>query len=126
MFTVTKAVQVDSNPPVSFTETFSYGRQQTIDETFGVTTNQQVTFNFTRSLLKCFYMVSDVACTVKTNNNTSPQETFTPVANEPAQWDEKMAGFAVTEMFGGDVTTLYVTTSTTTRLRIFASEDATP
>lgn len=56
--------------------------------------------------LLVFYMKATQAMTVKTNSSGAPDETFVLAANSPVVW---RAGD--TAIFGGDVTSLFVTNS---------------
>ena len=69
-------------------------------------TDWQVAFSIDVSSLKIFYMVSDQAITVETNDGSSPQETFSLAANVPVVWQE-----GETAIFSGDVTDLFITNS---------------
>lgn len=116
----------DGTEDIFKTETFAYGGAITIDESIPANqTDLLVNCAFTIAKLKSFFMVADVAMTVKTNSSGAPQETFTLVADEPVLWTEKLTGVAVGELFGGNVTALYVTNTTTGTLRIRGTYDPT-
>ena len=61
------------------------------------------------SAMSVFYMVADQVLTIETNSGSSPQETFTLVANKPVIWRT-----ADTAIFAGDVTALFVTNASGT------------
>lgn len=122
-YTMTAAVN-DGTQTISKTVTLT-GSDTRIDEAIPASqTNLLV--NFALDISKCvgFYMVSDVAMTVKTNSSGSPQETFTLTADEPVFWNDAMS-MTISSLFAGDVTALYVTNTTAGTLRIRAIYDPT-
>jgi len=70
---------------------------------------------FVKANLQAFYLKADQNCTVKTNNSATPQETITLLANVPFVW-WKSSG--LTNPFGGDVTTAFLTCTTATNLDV--------
>lgn len=71
------------------------------------------------SELESIYLYADGALTLETNSSSSPQETITFAANQPLVWYNGMPGIAVGDIFGGDVTSVFLTngTGSTVRLR---------
>lgn len=82
------------------------------------------------SALKLLYLISDQALTVKTNDNGSPNNTFTLAANVPFAWVE--GGAALRDTAGAlvtvDVATLKVTNASgnDATLKVRALYDPTP
>lgn len=112
---------------VSKTITQEWGGNQNLDEDIPANqTNLEIAFELTVAKLKGFYMVSDVNMTVETNNGTTPDDTFTLIANEPVQWDASMSGWCpVATLFSADVTALFVTNTTAGTLTVRAIYDPT-
>lgn len=67
-------------------------------------TNYEILIGIDISKLQAFVMVSDVALTVKTNNGTTPIDTFTLTAAKPVMYRT-----GDTAIFTADVTALYIT-----------------
>lgn len=86
-------------------------------------TNLLVGYTLDVSAVKSFYIVSDVAMTVKTNSSGSPANTLTLVAGQPYLW---VVGDYDTFKLTTDVTALYITNTTAGTLDIRALVDATP
>jgi len=90
--------------------------------TFAATTNTfpaasagaSLTMAFTKANLQSFYLVADQNCTVKTNSNSTPQDTITLVAGVPYVWS---LSAGLTNPFGGNVTSAFVTCTPATTLR---------
>jgi len=113
--------------PISGSETLSWGSGPQISELIPSNqTNLAVAFAFTNSKLKAIAMSSDVNMTVKTNDGSSPQETITLVAGIPYIWTltGSYIGSAASP-FGGNVTGLYVTNTTSGTLTVAALVDPT-
>jgi hypothetical protein len=112
---------------ITKTITETWGSENNLDEavTDG-TTNGLVAWACDFSQLKAFYMVSDQAITVYTNDagTGAPDNTFVLVANEPVLW---WAGSLLTNPFTADVTALYVTNASgsTAAFKIRKLEDPT-
>jgi hypothetical protein len=90
-------------------------------------TNVLMTVALDVSAMKAFYLLSDVACTIKTNSSGSPADTITVAAGVPMLWDVAHEG-ALPNPFGTDVTAFYVTTASTVggTLSFYALSDPTP
>lgn len=76
------------------------------------------------SALKTLFMVSDIDCTVETNDGAAPDDTIALKAGVPLVWDSTSAYFA--NPLTADVTVIYVTAAAQVRIRVFALLDATP
>lgn len=113
--TVTKAVALSAGGEVNVDDTIATGQ-----------TNKAVAFALDISQLKSIYIVSDVAITLKTNDGSSPQESFTLTADYPLVW-YLGCGLAVSALFAGDVTGLFVTNASgsTCNLKVRALTDPT-
>lgn len=88
-------------------------------------TDLAVTYSLDVSAVVGFFMVSDAAVTIETNDGTTPDDTMTLTAGVPYVWyTGKPEAFAFTT----DITALYVTNSSggAARLQIKALSDATP
>lgn len=73
------------------------------------TTDQAMPLTIDISELESIFLVTDGALTVETNSSSSPQETLTFAANKPLAWFNGMPGVAVGDIFGGDITGLFLT-----------------
>lgn len=123
-YTFTKTL-FDGASNISKSVSISSGQDIRISEAYtGAVTNTLTAFAATIAKIKVFYMVADVACTVKTNSSGSPQETFTLVANQPIHWDNT-DGSLIASLFAGNITALYVTTTADTTLTIRCLVDPT-
>lgn len=71
------------------------------------TTNQMFTIAIDVSELESLFLVTDGDMTIKTNSGSSPDDTFTMVANMPLIW---VRGYPTSNPLGTDVTALYLTT----------------
>jgi len=67
------------------------------------------------SALKAFYIISDQAVTVETNDGTTPDDTISLTANKPVTWREND-----TALFSADVTILYITNASGSTATIYA------
>jgi hypothetical protein len=88
-------------------------------------TNSEVNIAIDVSEVVSFVIVSTAACTVKINDGTTPDYTYTLVANVPQFWHDGMGtAFTLTT----DVTAVYITNTsgTTANVTISAYQDATP
>lgn len=114
--------------PISKASTISFGSEINLDESIAdSSTDLLVAFTLDVSALKSFFMVSDQAITVETNNGTTPDDTFTLAANVPIVWDVN-SGAANPFASAVDVTALYVTNSSgsAATLQIRCGYDPTP
>lgn len=77
------------------------------------------------SAVKSFFLCSDYAVTVETNNGTTPDDTITLVAGVPYKWNTDSYD---TFQLGTDVTAIYVTNASgsTATIQLEAIVDATP
>ncbi len=73
-----------------------------------------LTMAFVKANLQSFFLLADQNCTVKTNSNSSPQDTISLVAGVPYFWS-KSGG--LTNPFGGDVTGAFVTCTPATTVK---------
>lgn len=88
-------------------------------------TDLEVTFTLDVSACKVFYLVSDQAVTVETNNGGVPIDTITLVAGVPYLWTtDSYDAF----LLGTDVTALFITNSSgsTANIELRALSDSTP
>jgi hypothetical protein len=83
-------------------------------------TDQEHVIGIDISALQVFYMVSDYAVTVQTNDGTTPDDTFTLVADQPVVFET-----GGTNPFSADVTKIYVTNASgsTATLKIIAGQN---
>ena len=97
----------------------------TLSETVVQNTVTVLNFALDVSACKGFMMVCDRACTVKTNDNSSPDDTITLVANKPYVWTQDDYNAF---LLGTDVVTLHVTLAAgaNATLKIEAIVDPTP
>lgn len=96
----------------------------TIDEDIAANqTNFQINCAIDVSALKSLMIVADEACTVETNNGTTPDDTLTLLADTPLFW---YTGCGHDNPLTVDVTALYVTNTTACNLQVYALQDATP
>jgi len=88
-------------------------------------TNTAVICNLDISQLKSIFILSNTACTIKTNSTSSPDATITLVPDVPYNGDTDNTG-PITSL-AEDVTRLYVTMSSTTggTLKLRALQDPT-
>lgn len=110
------AVTVGSAAPAATVDGSVLLKDETIT---GAQTDFAITYAFTRSKVKQLFWVFDKAVTVKTNSSGSPQETLTFPAGVPLVWDDRMPKPVIGGIFGGDVTSLFITTPSDTRCRIY-------
>lgn len=76
-------------------------------------TNSQFDVEIDVTNAKVLSIEANQACTVKTNNSSTPDDTLSLEANKPLVWSEddtKDGGDPVEKFLSADVTTLYVTT----------------
>lgn len=88
-------------------------------------TDFQINVAIDVSAVKTFYLVSDQAVTVETNNGTTPTNTISLTANDPyVWWTNSYDTFKLT----GDVTALFITNASgsTANIELRAIVDATP
>lgn len=103
-------------------KSWSVGSVAKLEETVAdAVTDQEHTIGIDFSALKAFYMVSDQAVTVETNNGTTPDDTFALTANHPVVWKEGDAA-----IFTVDVTSVFLTNSSgsTATVKIVAAVDS--
>lgn len=110
--TITSSVAGFSN---SYSDSFSVtgGKRVSLDESIpDSSTNLEVAFTLDVSQAKCFLLSSNKALTVKTNDGSSPANTFTLEANVPFIWP-KVSGATFADTASGavstDITKLLVT-----------------
>jgi hypothetical protein len=77
------------------------------------------------SAVKSFYVVSDQAITIETNNGTTPDDTLNLAAGIPYVWTTDMLD---SFLLGTDVTSIFVTNASgaTATLHLRCLQDATP
>ena len=121
-YTFTRAVN-DGVAPISKADVVTSGANQDVDEAIPANqTSLPLAFAFTKTKLQGIYMVSDQACTVKTNTTTGT-DTISLLANMPYMWTISDSYFA--NPFAGNVTGLYITNVTACTLRIRSIVDPT-
>lgn len=104
----------------------SGGSEKRIDESVSNgATDLEIAFTCDQSELESFIMLSDKALTVKTNDSSMPDDTFTLVANQPVAWNSLNG---TTCPITADVTSIFVTNASgaSARLQIWSLEDPTP
>ncbi len=69
-------------------------------------TDKQITLSLDVSAVQAFYLVSDQAVTIETNNGSAPDDTLVLVANVPYRWTTDSYD---TFKFTTDITALFVT-----------------
>jgi len=89
------------------------------DATVAIGTDVAIGVALDISQIRTIVMVSDVACTIKTNSSGAPQETLTLVADIPFIWDASAPGATIGDYFAGDVTNMYVTNAAAAHLQIY-------
>ncbi|MDZ4250311.1 MAG: hypothetical protein U0990_09510 [Candidatus Nanopelagicales bacterium] len=109
------------------------GNRNSFDEPIAdAQTDKLVNVAIDVSALQSFYMVSDQAVTIETNDGTTPQETIVLKANEPLSWikgSNQLGGADYPAVpFGGDVTAFFVTNASgsAAQLKIEILQDPTP
>lgn len=90
------------------------------------TVDQEVVIALDVSAVSYFYIVSDQALTVETNDGSSPDDTLTLVANHPYLWTSD--DYDTFLLDTADITALYLTNASgsTANVKIRAGQDATP
>lgn len=91
----------------------------------GATSNQQIIIAFTTAALKAILIYADGACTLETNNSSTPDDTFALDADSGVVWNNQMTS---ANPFSQNVTTMYVTTpaGASVSVKIYALVDSTP
>lgn len=115
---ITRTCNDGSATPLTGTEVVTSGAANNLDE--AIPSNQTdlvVAFSFTKAKLKSFFILSDVAMTVKTIHGGSTQETITLTAGQPIQWTLLDAAL-MANPFADDVASLKVTNTTAGTLQI--------
>lgn len=124
-FVLTQSITVDGVQVASGIDTVSAdGLKQYDDTVAGSTTHKEISIAFVLANLKSFYLYTSQALTIKTNDSSSPQETFTVAAGGVLAWSSNMS----TALFANNVTKIYATNagSTAATLKICVGEDITP
>lgn len=114
------AVRITSSIPIDV------GAVSSVDESIANgATNTAVAFSVPLTGLKVFFLVSDFGVTVKTNNSSTPQDTFNLVGGKPRVW---VTGDVTAAPIAGAVTGLFVTNSSgsAARIQLMAAYDPTP
>lgn len=113
----------DGARTLSKTETFGGNTADADSADVAVTaavTNLLIPFAVTRAKLQAMMLLSDTACTIKTNTTTGV-DSWALVANEPWYWSNKTPYCnATTAIPGGDITALYLTMAAATTATINA------
>lgn len=122
---VTFSVRRGGDDPVSETLTFSASSEANFDETIAVGTDTVLNIAIDVSAVKSFFIVSDRAVTIETNNGGSPTNTLTLAAGVPYVWNTSSAD---TFKLTGDVTKYYVTNASggSARIQQYCIQDSTP
>lgn len=126
--TITVQATMANGTVVGTAETVTSGSNPFVSELIPANqTDLAVAFAFTNSKLKSFVAHSDVAMVIETNDGSSPQETIHLVAGKTYEWSltGSYMGSSAASPFGGDVTGLYVTNTTTGTLTVSAIVDPT-
>ena len=116
---LTQNIQVGNNPALARPQTFDCASYVVIDgETVAdAVANQQHPFGVDITAMKIFFMTSDYALSVYTNDAStgSPQESFTLTADKPVIWRT-----GDTAIFAGDLTDLYLTNASGSTATFYA------
>lgn len=90
------------------------------------TTDQQVVLSIDVSALDYFYIHSDQAITVETNDSGSPDDTLVLTADDPYLWTSD--SYHTFLLDTADITALYLTNASgsTATVKIRAGQDSTP
>lgn len=108
---------------IEISESVSVGAEANVDETIpSSSTNKEVAFVMDASQMKTLLITADKACTIKTNDGTTPDDTITLPAGTCLMWS---ATSGLANPFSADVTALFVTCTDETLLRIRAGYDPT-
>jgi hypothetical protein len=83
----------------------------TIDQTFGVSTNQILPVSWTLAGLKSIILLVDKNVTVKVNSSGSPDATVNLKASSPFLWNRSDAYYAYPFGASASVTNLYLTST---------------
>ena len=96
---------------IQHSRTGTGGAENNISESIATgTTDGLVAYELDVSQIQTFYMVSDFAITVETNDGSTPDDTFNLTQNAPIIYYSGM-GIAISDIFSADITALYVTNS---------------
>lgn len=107
------------------TQTVAADRVTTFKKTIPAnTTNGVVEVVVDISAVKACGIVANKACTVKTNSTSAPDDTLTLAENKPLIYVHTDPDSNL--FLSADVTTLYVTTTVATELKVVVCEDSTP
>jgi hypothetical protein len=95
-----------------------------LDETLGAAqTNTEYDISFTQARVKAVVIKSAVACTIKTNSSSVPDDTISVAANVPIVWDTNSP---FTCPFTANVTKFYITNTTAGAFQCYVLWDPTP
>lgn len=93
-----------------------------IDTTAPIGTNVEYEAAFTVAQIKSLAIYAAVACTIKTNSSSEPDDTITMVAGEIITWDENSVyACPIT----ADVTSLFLTNAASGLIQFYALYDPT-
>lgn len=89
-----------------------------LDSSIAAGTNTAVSLpTINTSKMQSFFLISDIAATVKTNNTTTPGNTFTLLANVPLQWTLP-SGYFSNPVTQNITAGLYITNASTAHLQL--------
>lgn len=107
---------------VGATNDVTDGALASIDEVCPIGTDVEHEIAFPYAKLKGLVLSSAVACTIKTNSSSAPDETFTLAAGRPIVW---MNGDVSASPVTADVTSVFITNAAEGLIQIFALYDPT-
>lgn len=87
----------------------------------GAVTDHALGVALTIANVKSLVILADKDCTLKTNSTTAPQETISLVAGVPFVWTDLMPLVTMSEIFAGNLTEVYATTTETTRIQWYTA-----
>jgi hypothetical protein len=122
---VTVGVQTSSGG-VTKTKSYSGSSETLVSESFPTaTTDGDIVVAIDVSAVKSFYLVSDKAVTVETNDGSSPDDTIVLKADVPYFWNTDSYD---TFLLTADVTVLYITnvSGSTASIELRVIQDASP
>lgn len=122
--TITVAVQ-PASAGVSRSKSYSGSQETSLSETIAVGTDTPIYTQIDVTAVKSFYIVSDRAVTLETNDGSSPDDTLVLKAGVPYIWNtDSYDTFQLT----ADVVVIYVTNASgaSANIEMRCIQDATP
>ena len=120
-FTTVLTVQTPSGN-ISGSGTESADAMASIDTTLAVADDAEYDIDFKYDQVKSFIIKSAVACTIKTNSSSVPDDTITLVAGEPLQWRD---GDAFDNPFTADVSSIFISAAAAGAFQMYVLHDPT-